>query len=175
MPRPVGRASGRTTLRASGRADAGEMMSASADAYNMRFASRPAASSGAVIESCQPDNPMDKTFAEHFAADWIASWNAHDLDRILSHYADDFEMSSPVIVQVAGEASGKLRGKDAVGAYWRKALDLLPDLQFELISVLAGVDSVTLYYRGARGRLAAEVFHFGPDRKVARAFAHYAV
>jgi hypothetical protein len=118
---------------------------------------------------------MDKAFAEHFAADWIASWNAHDLERILSHYADDFEMTSPAIVQVAGEPSGTLRGKGAVGAYWRKALGLIPDLQFELLSILAGVNSITLYYKGARGRLAAEVFQFGPDNRVVRAFAHYAV
>lgn len=118
---------------------------------------------------------MEKAFAEHFAEDWIASWNAHDLDRILSHYADDFEMSSPRIVQLAGEPSGTLRGKAAVGAYWKKALELIPDRQFELLAVLAGVNSVTLYYKGTQGRLAAEVFHFGPYNKVVRAFAHYAV
>ena len=117
---------------------------------------------------------IEKTYAEHFAADWIDSWNAHDLDRILSHYADDFEMTSPVIVQIAGEPSGTLRGKVAVGAYWRKALQLIPDLHFELVSVLVGVGSITLYYKGARGRLAAEVFHFGPANKVVKAFAHYA-
>ena len=118
---------------------------------------------------------MDQTFAERFAADWIAAWNAHDLARVLSHYADDFEMFSPFIVQIAGEPSGTLRGKAAVAAYWKKALELIPDLKFELISVLAGVNSITLYYKGARDRLAAEVFHFGPDGKVARAFAHYKV
>lgn len=117
---------------------------------------------------------LDRAFAERFAADWVAAWNAHDLDRILAHYADDFEMTSPVIVQIAGEPSGTLRGKQAVGVYWRKALQLIPDLQFELISLLVGVGSVTLYYKGTRGRLAAEVFHFGPDRKVVKAFAHYA-
>ena len=117
---------------------------------------------------------IDQAFAEHFAADWVEAWNAYDLERILAHYGDDFEMSSPVIVQVAGEPSGTLRGKQAVGAYWRKALQLIPDLHFELLSVLVGVGSITLYYRGARGRLAAEVFHFGPDRKVVKAFAHYA-
>jgi hypothetical protein len=117
---------------------------------------------------------IDQAFAEHFAADWVEAWNAHDLERILAHYGDDFEMSSPVIVQVAGEPSGTLRGKLAVGAYWRKALQLIPDLRFELLSVLVGVGSITLYYKGARGRLAAEVFHFGPDRKVVKAFAHYA-
>lgn len=115
---------------------------------------------------------MDKVFAEHFAAEWIAAWNSHDLERILSHYADDFEMSSPVIVKVAGEPSGVLRGKEAVGAYWRKALQLIPDLRFEPVATLAGVNSITLYYKGARG-MAAEVFHFGADGKVVRAFAHY--
>ena len=117
---------------------------------------------------------IDRGFAEEFARDWIESWNSHDLDRILSHYSDQFEMSSPVIVQIAGEPSGTLKGKDAVGRYWAKALGLLPDLRFELISLLVGVDSLTLYYKGARGRLAAEVFHFGPDHKVVRAYAHYA-
>lgn len=116
---------------------------------------------------------MDKAFAEHFAADWIASWNAHDLERILAHYADGFEMSSPMIVQVAGEPSGTLKGKPAVGAYWKTALELIPDLEFQLVSILVGVSSITLYYKGARGRLAAEVFHFGPDNKVIQAFAHY--
>jgi len=117
---------------------------------------------------------IDKKFAEGFASDWIASWNSHDLNRILSHYSDQFEMSSPVIIQIVGEPSGRLKGKIAVGAYWAKALQVLPDLRFELLTILIGVDSITLYYKGARG-LAAEVFHFGPDRKVVRAYAHYAV
>ena len=116
---------------------------------------------------------MDNAFAEHFANDWIDSWNSHDLQRILSHYADDFEMSSPVIIQVANEPSGTLRGKTTVGDYWTKALQLIPHLHFELIATLVGVSSITLYYRGARGRLAAEVFHFNQDKKVAKAFAHY--
>ena len=114
-----------------------------------------------------------KKFAEHLARDWIDSWNSHDLDRILSHYSDQFEMSSPAIIQVVGEPSGTLKGKDAVGAYWAKALSLIPDLRFELLLTLIGVNSITLYYKGARG-LAAEVFHFGPDKKVLRAYAHFA-
>lgn len=118
---------------------------------------------------------MDKTFAEHFASDWTSSWNAHDLDKVLSHYADDFEMSSPVIVQLTGEPSGTLRGKAAVGAYWKKALSLIPNLYFEPISVLAGFGSLTIYYKGPRGRLAAEAFPFGVGQNVVRAFAHYAV
>jgi len=116
---------------------------------------------------------IDKKFAEHFARDWIDSWNSHDLDRILAHYSEQFEMSSPVIIQIAGEPSGTLKGKDAVGAYWAKALSLIPDLRFELVTTLIGVNSITLYYKGPRG-LSAEVFHFAPDKKVLRAYAHYA-
>lgn len=65
------------------------------------------------------------------------------------------------------------QGKNAVGAYWAKTFQLIPDLHFELICTLIGVNSITLYYKGARS-LAAEVFHLGPDKKVVRAYAHYA-
>jgi hypothetical protein len=40
-------------------------------------------------------------FAEMFAAEWIAAWNSHDLDRVLSHYSETFEFSSPHIVTIA--------------------------------------------------------------------------
>lgn len=117
---------------------------------------------------------IDRAFAERFATEWIAAWNSHDLDRVLSHYADDFERSSPIIAQVAGEPSGKLTGKKAVGDYWTRGLALIPNLHFELVTTLVGADSITLYYKGHRG-MVAEVFVFGPDQKVSTAFAHYAV
>jgi SnoaL-like domain len=116
---------------------------------------------------------IDKTFADRFAAEWIAAWNGHDLDRVLSHYSDDFEMSSPFIAPIAGEASAKLKGKKAVRAYWSKALQLNPNLHFKMVSTLVGVSSITIYYQGVRG-MVAEVFHFGSDGKVTEAFAHYA-
>jgi ketosteroid isomerase-like protein len=112
-------------------------------------------------------------FATQFAAHWIAAWNSHDLAWVLDHYADDFEMSSPYIARIAGEPSGTLRGKAAVGAYWAKALERMPDLRFELVDTLAGVDSVVLYYRGVSG-MAAEVFIFDAHGKVAKAHANYA-
>src|SRR5215467_183829 len=120
------------------------------------------------------DKPMDQAFAERFAVEWIEAWNAHDLERVMSHYAEDFEMSSPYIVQIAGESSGTLRGKAAVRAYWKKALELVPDLKFELVTAFVGAHSIALYYKGARRRIVVEVVHFGPNGKVVRAFAHYA-
>jgi hypothetical protein len=115
---------------------------------------------------------MTNEFAQLFAAEWIEAWNSHDLDEILSHYADDFEMSSPYIIQIANEPTGKLKGKEQVSAYWAQALQRMPDLHFELLNTLVGISSLTLYYQGARG-LAAEVLHFNDAGKVNKAYAHY--
>lgn len=94
---------------------------------------------------------ITKEFAEHFAREWIESWNTHDLDRILSHYTDDFEMSSPVITKITDEASGTLKGKNKIGAYWAKALQLNPRLHFDLIhNLVRRKQHYPLLQRGAR-------------------------
>ncbi len=115
---------------------------------------------------------ISREFADNFAGDWIEAWNSHDLDRILSHYTEDFVMSSPYIAQVVGEPSGTLRGKPAIRAYWAAALQRSPELHFEPLWTLVGADSVTIHYRGARGP-AAEVFFFNGEGLVRRAAAHY--
>ena len=117
---------------------------------------------------------IDDVFARQFATEWIAAWNGHDQPRALSHYRDDFTMSSPRIVDIAGEPSGRLHGKPAVAAYWARALSLIPDLRFGLLTTLVGADSVALYYRNNRGRLAVEVCQFDADGLVTAATAHYA-
>lgn len=116
---------------------------------------------------------VDRKFAERFAQQWIEAWNSHDLDRILTHYADDFELSSPKIAESMGEPTGTLVGKHAIRSYWAWALAQTPDLKFELLTVLAGVDSLVLYYKGSKGRLAAEVFEFDARGEVRKSAAHY--
>lgn len=115
---------------------------------------------------------LSREFGEEFAKEWIEAWNSHDLERILSHYADNFTMSSPYIAEIADVASGTLTGKAAVRTYWAAALEKVPTLKFEHVQTLVGADSVTIYYRGVRG-MAAEVFFFGHDHLVNRAAAHY--
>jgi len=110
--------------------------------------------------------------AHKFSDKWISAWNSLDLDEILSHYEDDFEMSSPMIIKFMGEPTGVLKGKDAVSEYWSKSLERNPNLHFKKLHVLNGANSVTLIYEGVRG-LSAEVFFFGESGKVCSAFAHY--
>ncbi len=117
---------------------------------------------------------MDRTFAEAFAQEWIAAWNSHDLDRIFSHYSDDFEMSSPYIVERMDEPSGVLRGKRAIRPYWERSLDANPQLHFELDQVLIGVESITIcYMRTATAIRAAEVLFLDGEGRVIRGVAHY--
>jgi len=115
---------------------------------------------------------LTRAQAEEFAVEWVAAWNSHDLARILSHYSDDFVMSSPRIAVVAGEPSGVLSGKAAVARYWEAALALSPNLHFELESIYLGTDSMAIQYKGMRGP-AIEVFFFNQAGLVSKAAAHY--
>ncbi|MBL8303262.1 MAG: nuclear transport factor 2 family protein [Ideonella sp.] len=118
---------------------------------------------------------MNPELAARFALEWIEAWNAHDIDRILSHYSEDIEMSSPVVARVAGVPGGRLQGKQAVRAYWAKALALYPNLGFLHVCTMVGVDGLVIHYIGAAGRRVAEVLRFDREGLVTHAQACYEV
>ena len=111
--------------------------------------------------------------AHEFAKEWIEAWNSHDLDRILTHYSDDVEITTPMIKIALGNDSGSLKGKEAVGVYWRQALIKLPDLHFELLDVATSVDSIALYYKSVMNKNTIEVMFFNETGKVNKIIAHY--
>lgn len=111
--------------------------------------------------------------AKVFAEEWVAAWNAHDLERILSHYCDDFEIITPMIKMSLGVDTGSLIGKAAVANYWRAALEKMPDLHFELLDVCTGVNSIAVYYKSVMDKLAIEVMEFDDAGKVERVVVHY--
>jgi ketosteroid isomerase-like protein len=118
---------------------------------------------------------INEAFARTFAAEWIASWNSHDLARILRHYSDDFEMFSPIIGERMREPSGVLRGKDRIAEYWGQGIAAaVPPLHFELREVFTGIGSVTIVYNSVGRALAAEVLEFDAQCRVIRGRAHYA-
>jgi ketosteroid isomerase-like protein len=104
--------------------------------------------------------------AEAFARSWIDAWNAHDLDAVLAHFADDVTFSSPLIATLMGEPSATVHGKAALRAYWEEGLRRIPDLRFELVAVHAGVDIVTISYRNQAGRSCVEAAVLDGDRVV---------
>lgn len=105
---------------------------------------------------------MDSVSARKFAADWEAAWNAHDLDALLAHFADEVTFRSPVAAQLVG-GDGVIRGKEALRAYWSEGLRRIPDLRFEVVGTYVGVDCVVINYRNQKGGLVNEVLIFdGP-------------
>lgn len=115
---------------------------------------------------------MTREFANQFALNWIQAWNSKDINTIMSHYTEDFEMTSPVIISLVNEASGTIKGKESVKRYWSKAIQTNPNLYFTLVNVVIGVNSVVINYKGHRG-LSSEVLFFNANNKVYRAYAHY--
>ena len=116
---------------------------------------------------------MDDDAAQEFAREWYAAWNAHDLEGILGHYADDVEMASPLVSVLTGAADGRIVGKDALRAYFAAGLEKYPELHFEPLELFVGVSSLVLRYLGANGQPSAEVVFLNEKGKISRYFAHY--
>ena len=112
--------------------------------------------------------------ADAFAAEWIDAWNAHDLDRILEHYADDVVFESPASTRITGDPSGRVVGKAALRDYWRQALERVPDLTFTLKAVYGGGGGVAIRYHSSRtGRETVEVLQFNEAGLATWAAAFY--
>jgi hypothetical protein len=111
--------------------------------------------------------------ARDFANEWVSAWNAHDIEAILSHYADPPEHCSPLVVERLGRADGTIRDRAELGAYFLGGLQRHPPIRFELIDVFPGVASVAVLYRNHLARTVVEVMHLDASRKIVRTVVHY--
>jgi ketosteroid isomerase-like protein len=111
--------------------------------------------------------------AREFAQHWIAAWNSHDLDVILSHYSADIVLISPVAVKLLDDASGKVAGREALRAYFKRGLEAYPELTFKLLDVMWGLSSVVLYYLNQKGTKTAEFMEFDASGEIVRVVANY--
>lgn len=125
----------------------------------------------AIIKRTNDNNI--KMESKEFAQKWIESWNSHSLENILSHYSDDIEITTPMIKMAGGINSGTLKGKKNVRDYWKKALNKIPNLHFELIDVTQSVDSIALYYKSVMNKKAIEVMFFNEQGEINKMIAHY--
>jgi hypothetical protein len=104
---------------------------------------------------------------------WVAAWNAHDLDLIMTHYDDAIELTSPVAAKLLGTPDGKVVGKANLKAYFQRGLEAYPELRFRLEDVLWGMNSVVLLYTNQKGTRTAEFMELSAIGKVTRVVANY--
>ena len=116
---------------------------------------------------------MTNDEAWKLAREWVAAWNARDLDAVMGHYEDAVELTSPAAAQILGAPDGKVVGKENLRSYFQRGLEAYPLLQFHLDDVLWGVSSVVLYYKNQKGTRTAEFMELSARGKVARVVANY--
>jgi predicted ester cyclase len=111
--------------------------------------------------------------ARNLAAHWVRAWNSHDLDDIMSHYAEAVVLVSPVATKVFDDPSGTVKGKHALRTYFKKGLEAYPNLKFDLLDLMWGLSSVVLYYVNQNGRKTGEFMEIDSNGKVIRVVANY--
>jgi ketosteroid isomerase-like protein len=116
---------------------------------------------------------MDEAGARAMAQDWVAAWNARDLERVLSHYAEDVEVCSPLVVERLGRADGWLRGKADLRAYFARGM-ANPALRFALVDVRLGVNAACVLYDRENGVRVADTMEFDDGGLIRRMVACYA-
>ena len=116
---------------------------------------------------------MTRAEAWNLADHWVAAWNAHDLDLIMTHYEDAIELTSPVAAQLLGTPDGRVVGTSALREYFQRGLEAYPELHFHIEDVLWGVNSVLLYYTNQNGTRTAEFMELSASGNVARVVANY--
>ena len=101
-----------------------------------------------------------------FAAEWLAAWNAHDIEAVLEHFHEDAVFTSPFAAQLLPETHGRLTGKPAIRAYWTAGIARIPDLHFTLDTVFVGVDSIVIAYVNQKQVRVSEILKFAGDRVI---------
>ncbi|HEY1719907.1 MAG TPA: nuclear transport factor 2 family protein [Magnetospirillaceae bacterium] len=111
-----------------------------------------------------------RAIAEH----WIAAWNAHDLDAIMSHYAEAVVFRADTVVRRWERADGALRGKAELREHFRRGLELAPTLRFILEEVLSAPDGYAVIYRRDNANRVIDAVDLDTDGKAVRVTAYYA-
>jgi len=118
---------------------------------------------------------MPYTIAEKraLAQHWIDAWNAHDLDRILSHYAPDVEFAADTVTRRWQRPDGKLHGLAELREHFRLGLQLAPDLHFELEEVFSSPGGYAVLYRRNNANRVLDCVEINADGKAHRVTAYY--
>jgi hypothetical protein len=105
--------------------------------------------------------------------DWIEAWNTHDLERIMSHYADEIEFTVQTAITRWGKADGKLKGKEELGLHFSKGLALAPDIHFTVEEILWAPNGYAVLYRRENGNRVLDAVELNENGLANRVTAYY--
>jgi ketosteroid isomerase-like protein len=111
--------------------------------------------------------------ARELAEEWVAAWNEHDLDAIVSMYSPDVVFQTPTIIDSLGIPDGRVEGLDRLREHFERGLERLPDLRFELDEVYTGVHAIAIAYRWRDGTPVCELHEYDAEERIERVQALY--
>ena len=86
-------------------------------------------------------------FAKDHVEKWVKGWNDHNLNAIMSSYAEELEFSSPKIRMILGEnKNNTICSKGELNTYFSAGLKRFPNLKFKIIGFTVGDNKVILEY-----------------------------
>jgi ketosteroid isomerase-like protein len=80
------------------------------------------------------------------AKKWLAAFNEHDLESLLSLYDENAEHFSPKLKLRDPASGGKIKGKNAMRKWWNDAFERLPQLTYQEITITANDNRVFMEY-----------------------------
>jgi len=89
---------------------------------------------------------MDSEVLNDIAHQWFASFNEHDLEKLLALYDARAEHYSPKLKVRHPETHGFIQGKDALRTWWKDAFQRLPSLSYEVKRLTPHEDRVFMEY-----------------------------
>lgn len=108
-----------------------------------------------------------------FAADWINDWNSHDIERILSHYAQAIEFHSPKVSIFTKGAKAYFSTREELRPYFLRALANRPNLHFKLIQTCADANGIALVYQNDIDAIGVELMDLDVNGHIKRARVLY--
>lgn len=115
---------------------------------------------------------LTQNTAQIKAQNWVDAWNKRDLDAVMTHYADDVSVCSPLVKRPLNKSDGWLHGKSALRDYFAVGMGN-PDLQFTLKSVHVGVQSMSMVYARENGIQVVDTLELNADGLTTRMVACY--
>lgn len=114
---------------------------------------------------------MTEKEARRFAQNWVQAWNSHDIDSILTFYAPEVVLISPLVAKILQNPSCTVSGRDALRRYFSLGLELNPNLSFALLDALYGVSSLLVYFATEKGDRCGEFMELNSETKIVRVVA----
>lgn len=107
---------------------------------------------------------------------WFESFNAKNLEKLLSLYDDDAQHFSPKLKIRHPETNGLVVGQEALRVWWKDAFERLPTLHYKVTSLTSNSDRVFMEYirtvSGEEDMLVAEALDVREGKIIASRVYH---